>query len=53
MGFIVGPFFIHEKYIIYYILMEGIIVIKIVEVMISAGGAMIGAFVVKKLKKKL
>ena len=47
MGVMIGPFY-SLLYIIYYILMEGIIVIKVVEVMISVGGAMIGGFVLKK-----
>ena len=32
--------------------MESILIIKVVEVMISVGGAMIGAFVMEKIKEK-
>ena len=33
--------------------MESIIIIKVVEVMISLGGAMIGALLMKKIKEKI
>ena len=33
--------------------MESIIFIKVIEVMISMGGAIVGAFVMKKIKQKI